>query len=79
MNSEQRIPASSAEQLYWETSDGNTLTVDQNGTVTAVKSGSAVIKVRNEDGSISDTVEIIVAVEVTEITLNKTEGTLAQR
>ncbi|MDO4193738.1 MAG: leucine-rich repeat protein, partial [Erysipelotrichaceae bacterium] len=73
-----RIPASSAEQLYWDSSDENTLTVDQNGTVTAVKSGSAVITVRNEDGSVSDTVEIIVAVEVTGITLNKTEGTLAK-
>ncbi|MDO4193020.1 MAG: leucine-rich repeat protein, partial [Erysipelotrichaceae bacterium] len=73
-----RTPANSGDDLYWETSDGNTLTVDQNGTVTAVKSGSAVIKVRNEDGSVSDTVEIIVAVEVTGITLNKTEGTLAK-
>ena len=73
-----RTPANSGEELYWETSDGNTLTVDQHGTVTAVKSGSAVIKVRNEDGSISDTVVIIVATEVTGITLNKTEGTLAK-
>ncbi len=73
-----RTPANSGEQLYWESSNTGTLTVDQNGTVTAVKSGSAVITVRNEDGSVSDTVEIIVAVEVTGITLNKTDVVLTK-
>ncbi|HAE16835.1 MAG TPA: hypothetical protein DCG51_09845 [Erysipelotrichaceae bacterium] len=73
-----RTPANSGEELYWETSDGNTLTVDQHGTVTAIKSGSAVITVRNQDDSISDSVQIIVATEVTGITLNKTESTLAK-
>ncbi len=40
-------------QLIWKTSDKNVAVVDENGLVTAVANGSAVITAETEDGSVS--------------------------
>ena len=47
--------------VIWESSDATVATVDNEGKVTAVKKGTAVITVTTEDGSFSDTCEVSVA------------------
>ncbi|QCX01798.1 T9SS type A sorting domain-containing protein [Aggregatimonas sangjinii] len=69
--------------LIWSSSDTNTVTVDQNGNVTAVSAGNAIITATAEDGSsISGTVPITVSeaaaqdILVNEITINPQEVNL---
>jgi len=63
--------------LEWTSSNETVATVDQNGLVTAVAQGSAVITVKSTDGSeISATCNITVRKLVSDITLNETSATL---
>ncbi|MCR5450730.1 MAG: Ig-like domain-containing protein [Solobacterium sp.] len=59
----------SLKTVTWESSDDSVATVDENGTVTAVNGGSAVIKATSEDGNLTAeiTVNVIVPAEKIEI------------
>ena len=61
----------SDQTVVWSSSDPSAVSVDQNGTVTALKGGSAVITVVSSDGSHSDTCTVTVTVPVTGITLSQ--------
>lgn len=65
--------------IEWKTSDQTIATVDQEGRVTAVKAGTAVISVVTEDGDFEAECTVAVIQPVTGITLNKTELTLTSR
>ncbi|MCR5448495.1 MAG: leucine-rich repeat protein, partial [Solobacterium sp.] len=69
-------PENAYEKLTWSSSDTSVATVDENGTVTALKSGTATITVSNEDGSLSASYSLIVAVDVTGVSLDRAEATL---
>lgn len=55
--------------VTWESSNKNVATVNQNGTVTAVAAGSAVIGVRTNDGGFTARCNLTVAAVVNEYTL----------
>ncbi|MDO4191655.1 MAG: Ig-like domain-containing protein [Erysipelotrichaceae bacterium] len=61
----------SDQTVVWSSSDPSAVSVDQNGTVTALKGGSAVITVISSDGNHSDTCTVTVTVPVTGITLSQ--------
>ena len=58
-------------KLTWSSSDSNVATVEQ-GVVKAISVGSAVIKVKTEDGVYANCDVIVMDKEITDITLNKT-------
>ena len=63
--------------IIWETSDDSVATVDENGNVTAVGVGTAIITARTSDGSVVASCEVTVEpVMVTGISLNKSSLTL---
>ena len=62
--------------VTWSTSNENVAMVDNNGKVTAVNAGTATITVTTNEGSHTDNCEVIVAVPVSSVSLNKTELTL---
>lgn len=58
--------------VTWSTSDGNVATVNNNGIVTGVKSGTATITVTTEDGSKTANCEVTVSnIDVSNITLSE--------
>ena len=59
--------------VSWKSSNTSVVTVDQNGKVTAVNAGSAVITVTTKDGSKTATCNVTVVIPVTSVSLNKTE------
>ena len=67
-------------QLKWESSDPAVASVDENGTVTALTTGTAVITVTSEEGDFSDTCTITVeetpeiAIYTDQSELNLTKG-----
>ena len=65
-------------KVTWSTSDKTVATVDQNGKVTGVKTGTAVITCTTKDGSFkaSCTVTVKPVVKVTSVTLNKKSGSM---
>lgn len=68
-------------KISWSSNKESVATVDQNGWVTAVAQGSAVITVTTEDGNKTATCAVIVTaaadpVHVTSVSLDKTELTL---
>ena len=62
--------------VTWQSSNNAIVTVDQNGRVTAVNAGSAVITVTTKDGSKTATCNVTVVIPVTSVSLNKTELTI---
>ena len=62
--------------VTWQSSNNAIATVDQNGRVTAVNAGSAVITVTTKDGSKTATCNVTVVIPVTSVSLNKTELTI---
>lgn len=62
--------------LTWESSDANIVTVDEQGGVTAVGGGSAVITVKTDNG-LTASCKITVTVDVESIILDKTELSLS--
>ena len=62
--------------VSWKSSNTSVATVDQNGKVTAVNAGSAVITVTTKDGSKTATCNVTVVIPVTSVSLNKTELTI---
>ena len=62
--------------VSWKSSNTSVATVDQNGKVTAVNAGSAVITVTTNDGSKTATCKVTVVIPVTSVSLNKTELTI---
>ncbi|GBF32082.1 surface adhesion protein [Desulfocucumis palustris] len=73
------LPAGASNvQLIWSSSKPKVATVDENGTVTPVSAGTAIIEVTTEDGKKSDTCRVTVkkAVAVKDIKLNKSRLTL---
>ena len=62
--------------VSWKSSNTSVVTVDQNGRVTAVGAGSAVITVTTKDGSKTATCNVTVVIPVTSVSLNKTELTI---
>ena len=62
--------------VSWKSSNTSVVTVDQNGRVTAVNAGSAVITVTTKDGSKTATCNVTVVIPVTSVSLNKTELTI---
>ena len=62
--------------VSWKSSNTSVVTVDQNGRVTAVNAGSAVITVTTNDGSKTATCKVTVVIPVTSVSLNKTELTI---
>lgn len=68
-------------KVTWESDKTDIATVDSNGKVTAVKSGSAKITVTTEDGNKTATCDVTVeakAIQVTGVALNKTSLTLLE-
>ena len=68
-------------KVTWSSDKTDVATVDGAGRVTAVKAGEAVITVTTEDGGKTATCKVTVkakAVNVTEVTLDKTELTLTE-
>ena len=68
-------------KVKWSSDKTDVATVDGTGKVTAVKAGEAVITVTTEDGGKTATCKVTVkakAVNVTEVTLDKTELTLTE-
>jgi uncharacterized protein YjdB len=73
------IPSDATDQkIYWSTSNFLVCTVDQNGKVTAVKDGSAVIIVTTCDGAFTAKCNVTVKTSVKGISLNKTSMTLSK-
>ncbi len=70
------IPEGASEKLIWTSSDETVAAVDENGVVTALKSGEAIISAESEDSSLKESFTLIVAVDVTGIALDQTEVTL---
>ena len=62
----------SNKKLTWSTSNRNVASVDEAGTVRAVKAGTAVITVTTADGGFKATCKVTVLQHVTSVTLNKT-------
>ena len=67
-------PTDSTDKVVWSSSDEDVATVDENGKVTAVGGGKAVITAKA--GSVSATCEVTVTVPVTSVTLDKNELSL---
>ena len=68
-------------KVAWSSDKTEIATVDGTGKVTAVKAGEAVVTVTTEDGGKTATCKVMVkakAVNVTEVTLDKTELTLTE-
>ena len=68
-------------KVTWSSDKTEVATVDGDGKVTAVKAGEAVVTVTTEDGGKTATCKVTVkakAVNVTEVTLDKTELTLTE-
>lgn len=57
----QVTPAENHEKLYYSTSNEEVATIDANGIVKALTAGTAMITVRNDDGSVSKTCTIMVS------------------
>lgn len=47
-------------KINWESSNSNVASVDENGKITAIAEGTAIITVSNDDGSVSDDIKIVV-------------------
>ncbi len=62
--------------VHWTSSDTAVATVDENGLVTAVALGTAVITATTDDGGYTDTCMITVVIPLESISLDKTELTL---
>ena len=56
-------------KLIWESDNDKVVTVSQEGVVTAVGSGKAVVRVATSDGSLSETCEVRVITKVTALSL----------
>lgn len=74
------LPENAANKsISWISSDGNIASVDENGLVTALASGSATITATTTDGSqLSVNCTIHVSLQVASIVLNETEATLSE-
>ncbi len=66
-------PSSTTKRLFWESSDPSVAVVSDSGKVTGVRSGTAIIRVRDAVGVYA---ECTVTVRMTEITLKKTALTV---
>ncbi|SDJ22876.1 RCC1 domain-containing protein [Salimicrobium halophilum] len=66
--------------IYWDSSNPDVVTVDENGEITAVgdhsDSNTAIIKATSADGGFTDTVKVSVQVPVTDIDIVKNSLTL---
>lgn len=60
-------------EIVWSSSNENVLTVDNNGKISGISSGTATITAKTVDGSVSSSIEITVYSPVTNITLSKDE------
>lgn len=60
--------------LKWSSSDESVATVDENGTVTAVKGGTAVITATSADGNVTGSCTVTVKQHAEGISLDKTEA-----
>ncbi|MBM6786394.1 Ig-like domain-containing protein [Collinsella tanakaei] len=68
------VPADAEnKKVTWKSSDSKVATVDANGRVTAIASGSATITATTEDGGKTATCAVSVAGAVSGVTLDKTE------
>ena len=65
-------PYNAAQCVFWQSSNTNVATVDQNGKVTAKSVGTANIKATTTDGTNLSASCIVAVKGITEITLNKT-------
>lgn len=71
------LPEDTTEKkLTWESSDNDTVSVDENGKITALKGGHAVIKVSTETEGVFAECNVTVDVKSESITLNYGEYTL---
>ena len=63
-------------ELVWESDNDKVVTVNQEGLVTAVGSGKAVVRVATNDGSLSETCEVRVITKVTAWALSFPENSI---
>lgn len=54
----------SDKNVVWDVSSGNAVTVDENGLLSAVEEGNAIVKVTTIDGGFSDSCEVNVIIEI---------------
>jgi len=64
-------PVDANEDLFWTSSNENVVVVDENGNVTGVTDGTAVVYLKNSDGTVQDFVTITVVVAVTEVVIDE--------
>ena len=74
------LPANATnKKVIWTSSNNSVATVDENGTVKAIKAGNVIITAKTEDGAKTATCKLTVSkssVSVTGVTLDKTSVTL---
>lgn len=72
-----KMPSNATEDIIWSSSDGNVVTVDENGLLTTVNGGTAVITAKAKDNeNITVTCEVKVVVPVESLTLSETNLSL---
>jgi len=70
------LPLNATNQsVTWSSSNSSVASVDSNGKVTAVSAGTATITAKTVDGNKTDTCNVVVVVNVTSISLNKSSET----
>ena len=69
------IPTDAKGEIVWTSSNEEVLIVE-NGKITGISSGTAVVTAKTVDGNVKDEIEITVYSKVTDITLTKEELTL---
>ncbi|MEO9476599.1 MAG: Ig-like domain-containing protein [Cyclobacteriaceae bacterium] len=62
LSAQTKPPSADNQQVTWETSDPPVITVDADGNIESIASGSATITVKTADGGFSDSVTIISSV-----------------
>jgi uncharacterized protein YjdB/beta-N-acetylglucosaminidase len=60
-------------EIVFTSNNEDVLTVDNNGIVTAISSGKAVVTAKNRDGTVSDSIELTVYTKASGITISKEE------
>ncbi len=64
------------DEIVFTSSNEDVLTVDNNGIITAISSGTATVTAKTKDGNVSDSIEITVYTPVSSVTISKEQMTM---